>query len=295
MTIRATFMLAGACFAIGCGSSTTSGTLAPDSSPGSGGCPGVLVAGDYSKTLDHDGVTREYLVHVPAAYDGSKAVPLVIDIHGLTSNDSQQLALSGWREKSDQVGFIVVHPNGLGASWNGGSLCCGTSQAAGVDDEGFMRAIVAKMEQEACIDPKRVYATGLSNGGAMSFLLACRAADVFAATAPVSMGNGTVPCQPARPISVVMFRGTSDILVAYDGLIFPSAQADFDQWKTLDRCTGQPTSTHGLCQTHAGCSGGTEVSLCTIDAGHVLYADAAAQGAAVPDVAWEAFSRQTLP
>jgi len=140
-----------------------------------------------------------------------------------------------------------------------------------------------------------VYITGLSNGGAMSHLLACRAADVFAASALVSMGNGTMPCQPSRPISVVMFRGTTDLLVPYDGGLFPSAQADFSQWQMLDGCSGSPESAHGVCQRTASCSGGVEVTLCTIEAGHVLYANAAAQGAAVPDVVWEAFQRQTLP
>jgi polyhydroxybutyrate depolymerase len=183
----------------------------------------------------------------------------------------------------------------LNASWNGGELCCGTSQRTGVDDVGFMRAIVAKLQQEACIDPKRVYATGLSNGGAMSHRLACEAADLFAATAPVSMGNGTRPCQPARPISVTMFRGTSDTLVSYNGGLFPSAQADFDQWKGLSGCSGSPSRVHNVCETYTGCGAGTEVTLCTINGGHVLYSAAAQQQAPVPDVVWEMFSRQRLP
>jgi len=151
------------------------------------------------------------------------------------------------------------------------------------------------MQQDACIDRQRIYATGLSNGGAMAHLLACRAADLFAASAPVSMGNGTMPCQPSRPISVVMFRGNNDPLVPYNGGAFPGAQADFDQWSGLDGCTGQPQTTHGLCSTHSGCQAGVEVTLCTINAGHVLYTQAAAQQAPVPDVVWEAFARHTLP
>jgi polyhydroxybutyrate depolymerase len=124
--------------------------------------------------------------------------------------------------------LIVVHPNGLNNSWNGGSLCCGQSQSSGVDDEGFMRATIKQLSEQACVDPKRVYATGLSNGGAMSHLLACRAADVFAATAPVSMGNGARPCNPARPISLIMYRETNDSLVPFNGGTFPGAMADFN-------------------------------------------------------------------
>lgn len=116
------------------------------------------------------------------------------------------------------------------------------------------------MKQDACIDPKRVYVTGISNGGAMSHLLACKEAGVFAASAPVSMGNGTTPCMPSRPISVVMFRGEMDDLVAYNGGTFPSAMANFDMWKDINGCIGTPLKTHD-----------------------------------VPDVAWEAFQRQVLP
>lgn len=308
-------------FAGGAGDSSNGGGLAGASgafagaggaAAGAGGAAGVsggggtdgtpivcnaqaLAPGDTSETLQHDGQTREYLVHVPASYDGSAAVPLVIDIHGLTSSATAQKGLSGWTAKSDEVGFVLVHPQGLGNSWNGGDLCCGSSQSSGVDDEGFMRAIVTTMSAKACIDPKRVYATGLSNGGAMSHLLACRAADVFAATAPVSMGNGTRPCEPSRPISVILFRGTTDTLVSYNGGAFPSAQADFDQWKMLDACSGQPADTHGVCKAYTGCAAGTEVTLCTINGGHVLYSAAESQGAPVPDVVWEAFERQALP
>ncbi len=264
-----------------------------DAGPCSGG--GTLKPGDTTVMLTHGGAARSFIVHVPPGYDGSRPVPLVLDIHGLTSNGAQQELVSGWRQKSDATGFMVVYPNGLGNSWNGGALCCGRSQQTGVDDVGFLRAVVAHMAANACIDRKRVYATGISNGGAMSHLLACRAADLFAAAAPVSMGNGAQPCQPSRPLSVIMFRGTTDPLVPYAGGMFPGAQADFDQWSQLNQCTAAPQTTHGVCSTRAHCAGDVEVTLCTIDAGHVLYAQAATQGAPVPDVVWEAFQRHTLP
>lgn len=260
----------------------------------SAGCSGgSLLPGDHERSLSHDGQSRQYLVHVPESYDGSAAVPLVLDIHGLTSNARQQALLSGWRAKADEAGFIVVHPDGLGGSWNGGALCCGSSQRDEVDDEGFMRAIVAELQRDACIDAQRVYATGLSNGGAMSHLLGCRAADVFAATAPVSMGNGARPCEPSRPISVVMTRGTRDRLVAYDGGLFPSAAADLAEWAALNGCEGEAELRDGVCETHDNCAGGVEVTLCTLDAGHVLYDNA--EGFSVPDVVWSTFERQLLP
>jgi polyhydroxybutyrate depolymerase len=278
------------------GSGDDSGDAATAPSPAAGercALSSTLTAGDQTLSLEHDGVARTYLVHVPRDLEPGAAVPLVVDMHGLTSSASQQAGLSGWRRKADQEGFIVAHPQGLDASWNGGDLCCGTSQSQGVDDEGFIRAMVTRLEQDACIDSHRVYATGLSNGGAMSHLLACNAADVFAASAPVSMGNGTRPCAPSRPISVVMTRGTRDNLVSFDGGLFPSAQQDFEQWAELDGCRGEPESADELCEVYTNCDGGVEVKLCAVDAGHVLYDNA--QDFSVPDVVWETFERQRLP
>jgi polyhydroxybutyrate depolymerase len=254
----------------------------------------ALTSGDHNSMLQHGGQQRQYIVHVPSSYDGRKAVPLVLDFHGWTSKADREEGASGWREKADAVGFIAVYPIGLGDSWNGGALCCGTSQSSGVDDEGFALALVTKMKADACIDPKRVYVTGISNGGAMSHLLACRHADVFAAAAPVSMGNGTTPCNPSRPISVVMVRGVMDELVAYTGGIFPSAKADFDMWKSVNGCMGSPMTTHQFCETYTGCKAGVEVTLCTLPNGvHNVYQDKAELS--VADVAWEAFERQPLP
>lgn len=139
----------------------------------------ALLAGNHPRTLPFGGLTRTYQVHVPASYDGSVVVPLVMDFHGFTSNGGQQAALSGMVQLSDREGFIVAHPDGVNNAWNVG-LCCGN---AGIDDVGFIRAVVAAIGAEANVDPQRIYATGLSNGGAISQRLACEAADLFAAAA----------------------------------------------------------------------------------------------------------------
>jgi polyhydroxybutyrate depolymerase len=278
--------------------STSAGTppvgTPPVSTPPAATCAGAssLPAGNQSFTIEHDGRERTFIVHVPGDLDPSRRAPLVVDMHGLTSSAGAQAALSGWRAKADEEGFIVVHPQGLGNSWNGGDLCCGSSQSGDVDDEGFIRAMVAQIEEQGCIDSQRVYATGLSNGGAMSHLLACNAADLFAATAPVSMGNGARPCEPSRPISVVMTRGTRDALVNFDGGLFPSAQEDFEQWAALNGCEGEPEAQGELCQAYTSCDAGVEVKLCALDAGHVLYDNA--QDFSVPDTVWATFERQVL-
>jgi polyhydroxybutyrate depolymerase len=293
--------------AAGSGGGSTAGNRARAgagaAAAGSGGSPApacpanTLSPGETTKAMMYDGAARQYIVHVPPTYEGKAAVPLVIDMHGLTYSNSDQASTSGWRAKSDAEGFIVVYPNGLDKSWNGGALCCGTSQENGVDDEGFILAIIEQLSEAGCIDSKRVYATGLSNGGAMSFLLGCQDAGVFAAVAPVSMGNGTQPCEPARPISVIMYRGMKDDLVPYTGgNTYPSAISDFDQWKTLNSCTGTPRKVSGSCDQYTECKDGVEVMLCSIPNGqHLLYSGAAEAGAPVADVVWEAFKRHPLP
>lgn len=268
------------------------------------GEPGGFTPGDHSLMLSHGGLERRFLLHVPSSYDGNKRVPLVLDVHGYGSSADQQKLISGWVAKSDERGFLLVHPDGHARSWNGGTLCCGEAMKTGVDDEGFMRAIVSKLKADACVDAKRVYATGLSNGGAMAHLLACRAADVFAATAPVSMSNGAVPCEPPRGISLMMFRATGDELVPYESGVkpLPGAQADFDGWKVRNGCTGEPT-TDGVCKTYSQCKDGAEVTLCTITttvadtpwAGHVLYPQALREDAGVPSLVWPMFERHPLP
>jgi polyhydroxybutyrate depolymerase len=269
-------------------------------------CTGThaLTAGDTTVVLSHGGVDRRFLLHVPASYTGDKLVPLVLDIHGMGGTPDYQRSTSGWLEKSDQQGFLLVHPEGLTSSWNAGTLCCGQSLTDHVDDEGFMLALVAKVKSDGCVNPKRVYATGLSNGGALAHLLACRAADVFAAVAPVSMSNSTTPCEPARGISVTMFRGTADELVPYDSpdSKFLSAQADFDAWKERNACSGSADTSRDKCKTLSGCKDGSEVTLCTIPtttadspwAGHLLYAPAIREGVNIPDFVWPVFERHTL-
>jgi polyhydroxybutyrate depolymerase len=264
----------------------------------------ALAAGDMAMTLSHDGVERRFLLHVPAAYDGKKLLPLVLDMHGLNGTPEYQKSTSGWLEKSDQQGFLLVHPEGLSSSWNAGSLCCGQSLTDQVDDEGFLRALVTKLKSETCVNPKRVYATGLSNGGAMAHLLACRAADMFAAVAPISMSNSTTPCEPSRGISVTMFRGTADELVPYDSpdSKFASAEADLEQWQLRNDCKGSAATLPSQCKTYSGCRDASEVTLCTIPtstadapwSGHLLYLPAVREGVQIPDFVWSVFERHTL-
>jgi polyhydroxybutyrate depolymerase len=234
----------------------------------------ALEPGEHvGSTFDHDGVARTYDLYVPAAYDGTRRLPLVFNLHGLTSNPWQQAFLSQMNAFADEHDVIVVYPAGLGASWNAG-VCCGDAMTQARDDVGFIRALAAELQATLCVDPSRTYATGMSNGGFLSHRLACEASDVFAAIAPVAGVLGIPPddCRPARPIPVMHFHGTQDVLVPYEGselLGFVSVSQTFEGWAARNGCTDAPEITFEQgdvsCATHDECDEDVEVTLCTAE------------------------------
>jgi poly(3-hydroxybutyrate) depolymerase len=167
----------------------------------------------------------------------------------------------------------MAFPNGVNSGFDVGECC------VDADDVGFTRAMVADIQSVACIDSKRIYATGFSNGGGMSYKLACDAADIFAAVAPGSFQFGTsnvTDCNPSRPISIVAQNGTNDFAVPFEGgptpvtnsIVFIGAQATFDKWSELNGCTGRAQDIGNNCTQVSGCEGGTENTLCVIEGGN---------------------------
>jgi polyhydroxybutyrate depolymerase len=262
-----------------------------------------LPAGVHQRALSFGGQDRSYELQVPASYDNLAPVALVFDIHGYTGDKDVQESYSGVSALAEAEGFAVVRPNGTGIlrSWNAGELCCGTAAASGVDDVGALRAIAAEVSASLCVDARRIYATGISNGGAMSHRLACEAADVFAAVAPVAWPIALSPfsaCVPSRPIAVMHAHGTGDLIVPFHGgWGKPSSPDSFAYWASVNGCSGPPAVTfaqgQSQCETYARCAGGVEVTLCAIDGGHILYENAA--GVPVAAFAWEFLSRFSLP
>ncbi len=176
---------------------------------------------DQLRTLTIDGRERSFWLHLPATYDGRSPLPLVLAFHGGASNGRALRAASALNEKADEAGFAVAYPNGSGAGanllyWNAGA-CCGVAHAEGVDDVAFVRAVLAELSANFAIDAGRVYATGLSNGAMLSYLLADRCAELFAAIAPVAGPMAIPNCAPARPVSVVHFHGTQDLFTPFEG------------------------------------------------------------------------------
>lgn len=236
-----------------------------------GGCGLPPGPNDRRWTLEHDGRTRELLVHLPPGYDASTATPLVFDFHGRLFTANLQAGLTHLRDVADSEGFIVVHPEGIGRTWNGG-VCCGEAASDDVDDVGFVSAMIDLLSSQLCIDQRRVYATGMSNGAFLSHRLACELSDRIAAIAPVAGVVGVAPCSPARSISVFHFHGTEDDVVQYDGVAgYLSVATSMAGWVERNGCDPESTvyfqQDDVTCEAWSGCDAGVEVRLCTVDGG----------------------------
>ena len=236
---------------------------------------------DPTITLTVDGLERSYLLHVPASFDGSQPVPLALVFHGGGGAAANQWRVSGFNQLSDEKGFIVAYPNGTGRlgdkllTWNGGT-CCGYAMTKDIDDVGFVRAIVADLQANYQIDPQRIYATGLSNGGIMSYRLACEVSDLFAAIGPVAGTLNYKQCAPSQPVAIIHFHGTDDTYLPYEGgygpdsvggVLFASVKESIDFWLAFDECQQTPqTESFADIQhdAYVNCAAGTAVELYTI-------------------------------
>jgi len=273
-------------------------TEEPKCSPSASG----LDVGNTVGTLVHDGRERTYLVYVPEGTDQTNPVPVVMDFHGFLLNGAGQAAFSGWNVLADREKFIVVYPDGIEASWNVDDTCCGTAGSEKVDDVGFVRALIEQLVEQTCVDRKRVYASGLSNGGGFAHRLGCDAADVIAAIAPVATDLRTQPCSPQRPISVMAFRGMSDSLEPYEGGVVgppggqytsPGAKGSLELWRTIDQCTGSPTVIDQYCESYTECAEGVEADLCSLpNVDHIPYNNAL--NFSIIETAWKMFMRQPM-
>jgi polyhydroxybutyrate depolymerase len=246
----------------------------------------VLKPGDHVLSLSVGGRERTYLLHLPPTYEGTHLLPLVIVLHGGGGNAPGAVQMTGFSQKADKEGFVVVYPNGSGRlktrllTWNSGN-CCGYALDNDVDDVGFIRALIDELVKTRSIDPKRVYATGMSNGGMMTYRLGCELSDKLAAIAPVAGALNLESCAPATPVSVIIFHGTADEHVLYNGGE-PIRKADVHRrvdkpvssavsfWATHDGCAATPQrSEKGNIRTeiYGGGKDGSEVALYTVNGG----------------------------
>lgn len=224
---------------------------------------------------------RSYRLYRPVGLPAS--APLVVVMHGVSGSGKQVERDYRWDELADSASFAVAYPDGLGEAWNvDGQTCCGRSGREGVDDVGFISAAVDDIAKNLGVDAARVYATGMSNGGIMSYTLACTT-DLFAAIGPVA-GTQLNACSTAHPVSVMHIHGTADELVPYRGgpgysVINGPPVPDVNAfWRNVDQCAAPSATTNGSITTStAACAGGREVVLVTVDRGGHEWPDFATQ------------------
>jgi polyhydroxybutyrate depolymerase len=246
---------------------STPGSAEPDPSAGCTG--GSLVPGRTEGTMMHAGEMRTFIQYVPPSYDGKTPVPFLFDLHGGGSNAEQAESLSGFEPLADTEGYIWLAPNSVGGLWS----------ATDDKDELFLRALLTQVEESGCIDKRRVYSTGCSMGAGQTMWMACHAADIIAAVAPLcgtSLFNLETGCMPSRPISVMFSMGDMDMFNCWDegegpnGM--PCGKSLQMTMKRLDMCTGEIEKTHNdVCETIGQCAEDTEVTICKVRSGHVLY------------------------
>lgn len=240
---------------------------------GSAAQPG-FTPGTSVHRISVDGLDRSYRVYIPAGLPD--AAPLVIMLHGGYGSAEQAERSYGWNQLADSAKFVVGYPDGIRRAWNAGGGCCGWPAREGIDDVGFITAVVGDIADNVGIDPARVYATGISNGGMLAYKLACETR-TFAAIGAVAATH-LDPCSAPHPTSVMHIHGTADRAVRYngglgegpgriDGPPVPDVNAF---WRNVDGCPAPTVTTEGTVTTStADCVDGRGVVLITIEgAGH---------------------------
>jgi polyhydroxybutyrate depolymerase len=233
--------------------------------------PSGFVTGTSRHTITIGGHDRTYRLYKPAGLPAS--APLVVMLHGYSGSGNQAERDYKWDELADSAKFVVVYPDGLNRAWNvNGETCCGRSGREGVDDVGFISAAMADIADNVGINRARIYATGMSNGGIMSYTLACTT-DIFAAIGPVA-GIQLNRCRSPHPTSVMAVHGTADRLVPYGGgqgfgaINGPSVPDVNAFWRSVDQCGAPAITTNGPVTTStAACADNRGAVLITVDQG----------------------------
>jgi polyhydroxybutyrate depolymerase len=230
------------------------GSARAKSPPRPARCAQVMRTGSFVATVHIEDQTRTALVRVPRSADGRSPQPLVLALHGAGGNGRFMERYTGLTQAAAEWGTVMAYPDAAGKFWQ-----LQPSGEQGHDDVAFMRALVDQLKATVCIDAKRVYATGVSNGGGLTARLGCEMSDSLAAIAPVAGGYAKLPpCRPDRPVSVLEVHGTDDAAVPY------AQVAPFlGQWSTLDSCANQIVRSRlalrTLQTTLPSCAQGTDV------------------------------------
>ena len=242
-------------------------------------CPATLsvaTVGDSNQCINWDGLPRTYVLHIPPGYKSATRLPLVLVLHGLNGSGQSMEAGSKMSDKADQENFIVAYPNATQNPdvWDTNLSPIGTK---GVDDVGFIRALIDKLEHDLHIDGRRIYICGFSSGANMTYLLGAKLSHRLAAIGIVSGTIGhtynnsveEIP-SPQEPVPVIAFHGKNDFTIPYEGggkyKVLPVATS-IKFWVNADGCESLPqktTRTDDLkIDEYGGCKDGSEVILYT--------------------------------
>jgi polyhydroxybutyrate depolymerase len=258
-------------------------------------------------TVRVDGRERSYVVHAPAV--GAAGLPLVLVFHGAGASARGMARHTGFSALARHEGFMVAYPEGIDHRWSDGR-----GYGAEHDDVGFVRALLDTLQHRFPIDPRRIYATGISNGAMFTYRLVCELPGVFAAIAPVAgaMPDTLVPTCARTPVSIAAFQGTADPLVPYEGGGVVrrrgqvlSAMATIQLWAGTDGCTAAPVSTlepdrapsDGMRvkrTVYTGCTTGREVVLYTIEGGGHTWPGGPASGPSIGRVTHDIGATSTI-
>jgi polyhydroxybutyrate depolymerase len=232
------------------------------SSVGPAGCGKAHPAGDFVETIQALDAERAYRLHVPVTYRPDRLAPLVVNYHGYDRSALDQETYSNLVPLSEREGFVLATPEGGGSprAWD----IVGVYAENGIDDVAFTVSLLNSVAGELCIDPQRIYATGISNGGEMASQVACYLSAGFAAVAPVAGVVYQEDCA-GDPVPIVSFHGTLDENVPFD-----EARPAMAEWAGHNGCTGdlvvEQVTDRVSRESYAGCNG-NDVVLYVIDGG----------------------------
>jgi len=202
--------------------------------------------GYISQTIQHDGLTREYSIYIPASYDGTTNFPLLFNFHGGDDVITNWQTTADMRPIADTANFILVYPQARPDPSDGNSLNWLPKTPGTFDDVPFISALIDTIASNYQIDQNRIYACGYSLGGDMSFELGCKLSNRIAAIAPVArtmQANPNSFCSPVHPTGVLTILGTDDFISPYGGYpgYYLSAAATHSYWATHNNCNATAT------------------------------------------------------
>jgi polyhydroxybutyrate depolymerase len=243
----------------------------------SSGCGLPAERGSRLRSIESGGVERSLRLYVPERYDPNSPAPLVLNFHGFGSNALEQERYSAFPELADREGFIVATPDGTNTPrrW----YIYGVREDGYVDDFAFVDDLIDSLGAELCIDPARVYATGISNGGGMSAQLGCKLNGRIAAIAPVAGSPYSErECRDEGPMPVIAFHGTDDELVPFEGgpggrlgLSLNSVRDNMKGWAGHNRCDmtiqTKRIAADVVLESYGNCDAGADVHLYVIEGG----------------------------